>query len=142
MSKAIYIVIDESQTIESVQKKFNSVFPFLKIEFFKDSHTIGSGSKKKRMYESGTIKLINLNKNFKRGRISIEANRTVANLETDFQNQFGLNIQVFRKSGKVWLETSVTDSWTLDEQNKEGLRFSKEIKIEKEDFNDQLYFNS
>ena len=142
MSKAIYIVIDESQTIESVQKKFNSAFPFLKIEFFKDSHTIGSGSKKKRMYESGTIKLINLNKNFKRGRISIEANRTVANLETDFQNQFGLNIQVFRKSGKVWLETSVTDSWTLDEQNKEGLRFSKEIKIEKEDFNDQLYFNS
>ncbi len=136
MSKAIYIVVDESQTIESVQKKFNSAFPFLKIEFFKDSHIIGSGSKKKRMYESASIKLINLNKNFKRGRISIEANRTVANLESDFQKQFGLSIQVFRKSGKVWLETSVTDSWTLDEQNKEGLRFSKEIKAEKEDFND------
>ena len=136
MSKAIYIVIDESQTIETVQKKFNSAFPFLKIEFFKDSHIIGSGSKKKRMYESASIKLINLNKNFKRGRISIEANRTVANLESDFQNHFSLNIQVFRKSGKVWLETSVTDSWTLDEQNKEGLRFNKEIKIEKEDFND------
>ncbi len=136
MSKAIYIVVDESQTIESVQKKFNSAFPFLKIEFFKDSHIIGSGSKKKRMYESASIKLINLNKNFKRGRISIEANQTVANLESDFQKQFGLSIQVFRKSGKVWLETSVTDSWTLDEQNKEGLRFSKEIKAEKEDFND------
>lgn len=136
MSKAIYIVIDESQTIESVQKKFIDAFPFLKIEFFRDSHTVGSGSKKKRMYESKSVKLFKLSKNFKRGRISIEANRTVANLESDFQNQFGLNIQVFRKSGKVWLETSVTDSWTLDEQNKEGLRFSNEIKIEKEDFND------
>lgn len=136
MSKAIYIVIDESQTIESIQKKFNSAFPFLKIEFFKDPHSAGSGSKKKRMYESGSIKLIDLNKNFKRGRVSIETNRTVENLESDFQNQFGLNIQVFRKSGKVWLETSVTDLWTLDEQNKEGLRFSKEIKVEKENYND------
>lgn len=136
MSKAIYIVVDETQTIESIQNKFNSAFPFLKIEFFKDPHSVGSGSKKKRMYESGFLKLIDLNKNFKRGRISIEIGRTVENLESDFKNQFGLNVRVFRKSGKVWLETSLTDSWTLDEQNKEGLRFSKELKIEKEDFND------
>lgn len=136
MSKAIYIVIDESQSIESIQKKFNNAFPFLKIEFFKNPHSVGFGSKKKRMYEAGSIKLIDLNKNFKRGRVSIDTNRTVANLESDFQNQFGLNIQVFRKSGKVWLETSVTDSWTLGEQNIEGLRFSQDSKVEKENYNE------
>jgi hypothetical protein len=29
-------------------------------------------------------------------------------------------VQVFRKSGKVWLETTVTDGWTLEEQNLQG----------------------
>jgi hypothetical protein len=33
--------------------------------------------------------------------------------------------QVYRKSGKIWLETTVTDSWTLEEQNKQGESLSK-----------------
>jgi hypothetical protein len=32
---------------------------------------------------------------------------------------------VFRKSGKTWLETSVTDDWTLKRQNEEGMELSR-----------------
>lgn len=136
MSKINFITIDDSQTIESVQKKFNSELPFLKIEFFKDPHLVGTGSNIKRMYEAASMKLNDLYNNHKRGKISIDRNRTVRDLESDFQNQFGFFVQVFRKSGKVWLETSVTDGWTLDVQNEEGIRFNKDLKIERENFND------
>jgi hypothetical protein len=33
---------------------------------------------------------------------------------------YGIHVQLFRKSGKVWINTSVTSSWTLEEQNKQG----------------------
>jgi hypothetical protein len=37
-------------------------------------------------------------------------------LEKQFEEGFGLHVQVFRKSGRTWLETSVTDDLTLVEQ--------------------------
>ena len=52
---------------------------------------------------------------------------TVVDLEQSFSDVFGLGVQIFRKSGKVWLETTVTDGWTLDEQNRQGEALSKVI---------------
>ena len=52
---------------------------------------------------------------------------TVANLENDFDAIYGLAVHVFRKSGKVWLETTVTDNWTLEEQNRQGELLSSRI---------------
>ena len=45
---------------------------------------------------------------------------TVSDLEQKFAELFGLSVQVFRKSANVWLETTVTDGWTLEEQNRQG----------------------
>jgi hypothetical protein len=45
---------------------------------------------------------------------------TVEELEKSFLVKFGLNVQVFRKSGKSWLETTITDKWTLEKQNTQG----------------------
>ena len=42
-----------------------------------------------------------------------------------FGEVYGLGVQVFRKSGNVWLETTVTDSWTLKEQNDQGESLSE-----------------
>ncbi len=44
----------------------------------------------------------------------------VNELEQSFADTFGLGVRVFRKSGKSWLETTVTDGWTLEEQNNQG----------------------
>jgi hypothetical protein len=54
------------------------------------------------------------------GQMNITPAMTVTELEQEFEKIYGLHIQVFRKSGQVWLETSVTDGWTLDMQNKQG----------------------
>jgi hypothetical protein len=48
----------------------------------------------------------------------------VVELECLFEDQFGLFVQVFRRSGNLWLETTVTDSWSLQKQNEQGKELS------------------
>ena len=55
----------------------------------------------------------------------IDENLTVAEMEMGFKKQFGVNMQVYRKSGNVWIETTLTDKWTLKKQNQEGEQMSK-----------------
>ena len=59
------------------------------------------------------------------GIITISPEMTVDELERGFDELYGLSVQVFRKSGKVWLETSVTDAWTLAKQNAQGEELSR-----------------
>jgi hypothetical protein len=42
---------------------------------------------------------------------------TVADLEQFFEREFELHIQVFRKVGNTWQETTLSDQLTLGEQN-------------------------
>lgn len=58
-----------------------------------------------------------------KGSLEIHPYTTVMDLEQEFQDSFGLSIQVFRKSGDVWIETTVTDDWTLAKQNEEAESF-------------------
>ncbi|HEY6978517.1 MAG TPA: hypothetical protein VH396_19600, partial [Chitinophagaceae bacterium] len=53
-------------------------------------------------------------------KIDISKQRTVAQLEEDFKELFGLHAQLYRKLGNLWIETSLTDDWTLEQQNNEG----------------------
>lgn len=46
---------------------------------------------------------------------------TVSELEQHFADVYGLSVQVFRKSGEVWLETTTTDNWSLEKQNQEAI---------------------
>jgi len=105
--------IDNNKSIVEIQKEFASLFPFLKIEFFKNSHKVFEGNSKKEIIH--TITHLN-----KPGEITILETMTVTELEQAFKKQFGLNIQVFRKHGNSWIETTVTDGWTLQKQNEEG----------------------
>lgn len=55
---------------------------------------------------------------------NFSADTTVSTIEQDLEVKFGLHAQVFRKSGNVWIETTLTDSWTLAHQNEEGQELS------------------
>ncbi len=113
------ITINDHRKIHAIQEEFTSVFPFLKLEFFSKPHTQGGASPKKLMKNSshtlGECRTIHNN-----GNISITPQMTVNDLEQRFSDVYGLSVQVFRKSGSSWLETTVTDAWTLEEQNQQG----------------------
>jgi len=68
----------------------------------------------------------------KSGSILITPGMTVCKLEQNFRDVYGLSVQIFRRSGKVWLETTVTDGWTLQEQNSQGEDLSKAKVIARE----------
>ena len=121
------IAINDRRKISAIQNDFNEMFPYLRLEFFSKPHEAGGGSPKKMMKHPsktlGECRTIH-----KSGSISITPGMTVSNLEQNFRNVYGLSVQVFRRSGKAWLETTVTDGWTLEEQNSQGEDLSR-IKV-------------
>jgi hypothetical protein len=111
--------IADHKTISQIQRDFSGLFPYLKVEFFSRPHKSGKGSPKLYMKDSG-VTIGECRVKGREGDLSFESNMRVNELEGLFHNEFGLNVQVFRKSGKLWLETTATDSWTLSEQNSQG----------------------
>lgn len=113
------ITINDHRKIFAIQEAFTHAFPFLRLEFFAKPHKPGGASAKKFIKHSaktlGECRTIH-----NTGTITITGTTTVGELEQRFADIYGLGVQVFRKSGNVWLETTVTDSWTLERQNKEG----------------------
>jgi hypothetical protein len=111
--------IEKQETMSSLQMEFNKHYPYLKIEFFRQAPVAGIGNSKNKIinYDMrlGDIQFIN-----RQGTVDITDKTTVIELESCFANEFGLYIQIFRKSGSIWLETTATDNWTLTQQNEEA----------------------
>ena len=116
--------IDNNTTTQELTNAFASDFPFLKIEFYKKGHDHFHGSPKKEEIKEEK-KLSDLNPDLSSGELNWEKAMSVDKLETIFEETFGLHIQVFRKSGDQWLQTSITDHWTLEKQNSKALESEK-----------------
>lgn len=114
------ITVDKPTKVSEIKKKFSDQFPFLKIEFFKKKHKVAQGSLKKDIITDDFI----ISASDKDSAIMFGENTLVSELEKQFDEKFKLSAQIFRKSGKTWLETTYTDSWSLKKQNEEGLELS------------------
>lgn len=120
------ILINDHRKIFAIQEEFNSVFPYLKIEFFSKSHT-SSGPASLKLIKNASKTLGECRTIHTKGKLTIIPTMTVADLEKAFKDVYGISIQILRKSGKGWLETSVTDGWELKEQNSQGEMLSKMV---------------
>jgi hypothetical protein len=116
-----------------MQEEFNKAYPFLKIEFYK---MMEPGFSRKLLVPSISIQAAGLKRE---GILDITDTMTVGQLENAFREMFGLNVQVSRKSGTIWLETTKSDSWTLKQQNDHGRELSQPEDSEKINTNDFDY---
>ncbi|MBK8193859.1 MAG: hypothetical protein IPK76_11880 [Lewinellaceae bacterium] len=114
------IQVSPDKTIAQIQEEFSSLFPFLKIVFFSKSHKAYRGSHAKFLISDTERTLGSMEKTPHDGVLYIEEDMPTWQLERLFEEEFGLHVQLFRKSGNTWLITSVTDDLTLDEQNVKG----------------------
>ncbi len=113
------ITINDNRKILNIQEEFNTVFPYLKLEFFSKSHNSTSESTKK--FEKNNCNTLDECRTIRNNnKIEIIPEMTVLDLEKSFKDVYGLKVQLYRKSGKVWLETTITEGWTLEEQNRQG----------------------
>jgi hypothetical protein len=116
------IPINSKSQVVDLQRAFNGLFPFLKLELFKHKHGYrGASSRQEKL--PAFLYLSDLAGQLP-GEITIVESITVQQLEKLFENQLGLHLQVFRKSGNLWLETTITDGWTLKQQNDHGMEIS------------------
>jgi len=115
--------IHHDDTLELVQKSFSAAFPFLKLEFFTRPHDKGRPTEKQFMLNTKRT-IDSCNPKLSDATVMIPTAMTVQELESVFQERLGLYIQVFRKSGRVWLETTATDDWSLFKQNEQGQELS------------------
>ena len=119
----MYLGITQETRIMDLQKEFNTFYPYLKLEFFK-THAPRNKilQKAEKIYPHELVQC--MTHQYKQVSIHVDYNRTVAQIVVDFREILGLSILVFRKSGNLWIETSLTDSWSLERQNKIGESFS------------------
>jgi hypothetical protein len=113
------IYISEEAVVGDIQKRFQEFYPYLKLAFYPNPHTRRECSPGKEMVSPDTpIDKIRMLHSF--GWLDLSYYRIVAAIEHDFSYKYGLSVQILRKSGDLWLETTTTDSWTLEELNAAG----------------------
>lgn len=131
------IIINKNEKLKDIQQQFQQHYPFLKIEFYRKGHEEGEGSKPKTLLDNN-LSIGAVQKAGKEGLLHIRAITKVSELEKNMEEQFGLAVQVFRKSGNVWLQTTKTDDWTLAEQNQAAAEMNESVTAaEPDDYHEQ-----
>lgn len=116
------IVLKPDSIIAHIQMRFNLFYPFLKIEFLKNpANTSG-----KNLLLNAALCLTDVSSINSTQKINVDKSRTVSEIADDCK-KMGLYIQVLRRSGNIWNVISLTDSWTLENQNNEGQFISSEM---------------
>ncbi|NOT50215.1 MAG: hypothetical protein HOP10_02950 [Chitinophagaceae bacterium] len=131
----MHLNIVPNRFISEIQQEFNREFPFLKLEFFNKRSLSNADYSAAQMVPSSR-KIGDIQKVVTDGNITIQGEMKVNELERILKDKFSLAAQVFRRSGNLWLETTMTDNWTLDQQNNHGKEISTGIikNTEAEDF--------
>ena len=117
------LTIEGARSLQDVQQDFNAAYPFLKLEFFKPLFGLNNLPSAKNILMH-SLKVSEARRVQHDGQLELRDLMQVAELERTFKELYGLNVQVFRKSGNIWLETTMTDSWTLKQQNDHGREIS------------------
>lgn len=106
--------IETGKQIKQIQAAFSTHYPYLKIELIKPQ-----AGKAEAMQGNEVIATVPV------ATINMDNQQTVARLEQEFLEKAGLKIKVYRKFCNVWIETTLTNDWTLEQQNTEGKLLSE-----------------
>ncbi|MBK8699167.1 MAG: hypothetical protein IPN29_06340 [Saprospiraceae bacterium] len=103
----------------SLQLAFSEQFPHLRLTFYKNKHDKNELSPiSEEVFRDYTIG--EYNPDFIERDLELNGDETVASFEAKMEQEFGLHVQVLRKSGTTWIQTSVTDDWPLSKQESHG----------------------
>lgn len=116
------ILIDRNKKLSALQIDFQRLFPFLKIEFYNQFHDTFEGSFNENLLNHD-LSIKEVTDHALPRVIKIYGKMTAEELERAFADIYGLSIQVFRKAGRIWIQTIASDNLTLDELNQKASEF-------------------
>ena len=122
MNSGTGIAVNSGSSIRELQNSFNNFFPYLRLEFLKYKNESGSNNHYNKL--TADLKVSHVKPGLSSSELMIKDSMTVEELEKAFRELFGLNVEVLRKSGNIWLETNFTHDWTLHHQNEMGRAIS------------------
>jgi len=114
------IQVDEHMTIVALQQAFSEYFPYLSLAFFSKPHDIYRSSPVKYLITEHNLPLEHIEANPHHAELDISADMKVGELEQLFEQELGLHVQVLRRDGHSWIETTLTDGLSLRRQNEIG----------------------
>lgn len=127
----MYLHISPTRLISEIQGEFTRNFNYLKLEFFTRRGFVNSDYSATQIAPPGR-RIGDIQQVVTEGDIEIEGEMKVRELEERLKEEFSVAAQVFRRSGNLWLETTMTDNWTLNQQNRHGKEISTGTGFEKQ----------
>jgi len=135
----MHIAITDNTTFGDIQEVFADFYPYLRIEFYKRAH---------RLYEpSREIDWIGLEQTVGQvrqtpvsGLLEIRPLEKAGDVEKEFQERFGLPVQVLVQEKDRWVQTTGMDDFTLKDLNELGRSSSDEFILadDEEGFEDNI----
>ena len=119
------IEIHPNKKLKDISLTFARAYPYLKLEFFSKPHKWQEPSAVSQLLHQDLTVSVVTNNLSKSGFIEIHYWQKTGNIEMKFLQQFNLSVQVYRKNGDNWIQTSGTDELTLEEQNEAGMKASQ-----------------
>ena len=113
--------IEDNKRISDLQEKFTECFPYLKIEFYNEWHHYKEPSSSEHLISADKM-IGDIRTRHEHGELSIKSWSIVGNVEKDFKKKFDLNVQIFRREGSTWIQTSASDNFTLKEESDMSLQ--------------------
>ncbi len=123
------MLIHDQLKVKDIQDKFHDIYPGLMLKIFRVKHAHHKGSSGDAVGENVILK--DIYPQIKAGKIDLDQEKTVLEVEQEFEQRFGLSVQIYRRSADLWLQTIGTDEWSLETQNRKGLH-SQERKVKNE----------
>lgn len=123
----MHILITKETILREIQEAFSNYFPYLKIEFYRSPHKIYKGSPEYDKLDL-SFRVGDLNQKLFKGQLQILPGYKVSDVEKEFQDRFGISVQIFKKQKDEWEQSAGSDDFTLQQLSEFG-RDSSDEKI-------------
>jgi hypothetical protein len=125
----MHIEINDNTALCEIQEVFSAFYPYLKIEFYSKRHKKYEASDEICQIDPniliGDIKATHIS-----GVLEILPLYKVSEVEKEFQQRFGLSVQILSKEKNGWEQTTGMDDFILKELNEIGRNSSDEFIVE------------
>jgi hypothetical protein len=110
------IDINDHRKLHAIQEEFSAHFPNLRLEFYsRPSHT--GGKHPEKIVHQGSKTLGDCRNIHTKGTLTISPAMTVSDLQNNFDEVYGVRVEVLKKTAGGWAEPADKNKLSLQEQN-------------------------
>lgn len=113
-----YLTIHPDSLLSDISGRFNEIYPNLKLVFFSTPDPGNPLSQKIIRSRYTMVKRFS----FITGSVEIDITpqQTVTDVIAEFERSTGLKAGILRKADLLWINTSLTQNWSLEKQQEEA----------------------